>query len=239
MAKGFFITGSGTDVGKTHVSALLLRQFLHLGYKTTYMKPVETGCAHPSGEETLIGSDLFRILAITEYKTGVSLHSQYRFGPSCSPHLAARLANREIDISHIVSSYDKLIQKTSADIVIVEGAGGALAPISGRHSMADLMKALKIPAVVVTAPGLGTLNHTFLTLRVLEYCGIPLAGVVINNAGNIERDYVYEDNVETIGRHISPAPCLDADFSDALTSNYNLSNNERITEFCNDVISRA
>jgi dethiobiotin synthase len=231
MPAGIFITGSGTGVGKTFVSALMLRGFFALGYGTTYMKPVETGCgASPDGGMPA-GSDTLYALGFASRKTDINLHSPYRFAPACSPHLAARENRQEINIERIASAYNNLIADTSADITIVEGAGGVLAPVNDREYMADIMKSLGIPAALVTGPGLGTLNHTFLSLRVLERYNIPVAGVVINNAQNITRDFIYEDNVETIRRYVDPAPCLDVDYNC-------MDMNERITAFCGAVIRR-
>jgi len=241
-AKGIFITGTGTGVGKTHVSALLLRGFSRIGQASTYMKPVETGCERCSGGKALAGADTLFVLGFAERKTGIDLHSPYRFEPACSPHLAARLENCEIDVSHIVSAYNDLSKETAADIIIVEGAGGLLVPVAENNVyMADVAEALGLSAVIVTEPDLGTLNHTFLSLRELERRAIPLAGVVINNARNVERNFIYEDNVEIICRHVAPVPCLDVDYSGMpITSSerYDILS-KRITEFCNNVISRV
>lgn len=231
MSTGFFITGNGTGVGKTFVSALLLRGFFALGYGTTYMKPVETGCWASSYGRTSAGSDTMYALGFTSLKTDINLHSPYRFSPPCSPYLAARKDHREIDIREILQAYNNLNINTSADIVIVEGAGGVLVPINENEYMADMMKSLGIPAVLVTNPGLGTLNHTFLSLRALEFYNIPVAGIVINNAQNIERDFIYDDNVELIRRHVDPVPCLDVEH-DCMDMS------ERLTEFCDAVIRR-
>jgi len=230
MAKGFFITGSGTNVGKTYISALLVKGLIELGRKVTYMKPVETGCSE-NGKDNL-GADARYVLGFTECKTDAGLHSPYLFDPACSPHLAARMANREICIDNIISAYENLNKNTSADITIVEGAGGLLVPINDNNEyVADMIKALAIPAIVVTDPGLGTLNHTFMSLRTLERYGIPVIGVVINNARGIERDFIYEDNAATISRHVLPLPCLDVDYR-------NLSD-KHLAGFCNEITSRV
>jgi dethiobiotin synthetase len=228
--KGFFITGSGTGVGKTYVSAMLLKGFSELGRKATYMKPVETGCEDVPPDKTLIGVDTLYALQFASCKADMSLHSPYRFSPACSPHLAARMDGGEIRVGNIVLKYGDLNKKVSADVILVEGAGGVLVPVNDEEYIADMIKALGIPAILVATPGLGTLNHTFLSLRALEQYGVPVAGIVINNAQNIERNFIYEDNVNTIRRRTSPIPCLDAD--------YNAQVNNQLTEFCNEIISR-
>jgi len=212
MAKGIFITGSGTGVGKTFVSALMLREFSARGFKTTYMKPVETGCdAFDVGMSA--GSDTLYALGFASHVADIDLHSPYRFAPACSPHLAARENHQEIEIDNIVAAYNSLINDTSADIILVEGAGGVLVPVNDKAYMVDVMKSLGIPALLVVNPGLGTLNHTFLSLRVLEQYGIPVIGIVISNAQNIKRDFIYEDNVKTIRKHVAPIPCLDLNYN--------------------------
>jgi dethiobiotin synthase len=229
MTKGIFITGSGTGVGKTHISKLLLHGFLKLGRSVSYMKPVETGCQLSPDEKTLVGSDTLSVLELTNYKTEISLHSPFRYEPACSPHLAAQLSGQEINICDITTSYKTLCGKTQTDIMIVEGAGGVLVPINDKEYIVDVIKALSIPAVLVTTPGLGTLNHTFLSLSTLKQYGISVAGVVINNSQNTERDFIYEDNIKTICKHIAPIPCLDVD--------YNGISDEMLMEFCNEIES--
>jgi dethiobiotin synthetase len=229
MAKGIFVTGSGTGIGKTYVSVLLLKGFSALGLVTTYMKPVETGCGEPpAGGGMPDGPDTLYALGFASYKTGIDLHSPYRFPPACSPHLAAREAGCEISVDKIVSTYENLVKNSAADIIVVEGAGGVLAPIDDNDKyMADVMKALSIPAVLVSEPDLGTLNHTFLSMKELVRQEIPTVGVVINNVHSIGRGFVYEDNVRMIRKHAGPIPCVDVDYGEDI----------EITEFCREIIS--
>ena len=227
MTKGIFITGSGTGAGKTFISALLLRGFAKLGRRATYMKPVETGCQLSPDKKTLVGSDALYALKFTNHKTEPALHSPFCFEPACSPHLAARLCGRDINICDITAAYNTLYSKTQTEIMIVEGAGGLFVPINNKEYMIDVIKALNIPAVLVTTPELGTLNHTFLSLNALRQYGISIAGVVVNNSQNIERGFIYEDNIKTICKHIAPVPCLDVD--------YNGVSDETLMEFCNEI----
>ncbi|MDR0306161.1 MAG: dethiobiotin synthase [Chitinispirillales bacterium] len=227
MTKGIFIAGSGTGVGKTFTSALLLEGFSKLGRSATYMKPVETGCNYSADGKTLLGYDTLYALKFTSYKTETALHSPFCFEPACSPHLAARLSGCDIKICDIIAAYKTLNDKTQTDITIVEGAGGVLVPINGKEFMIDIIKTLKIPVVLVTDPGLGTLNHTFLSLNILKQYGIPVAGVVINNSRNVKRDFIYEDNINLIRRHAVSAICVDID--------YNGICNGRLMEFCNEI----
>jgi dethiobiotin synthase len=238
MTKGVFITGSGTNVGKTHISKLLLKGYSKLGCRATYMKPVETGCAEAANGEVSAGADTLGALEFVSCKADdLTLHSPYRFVPACSPHLAAKMSRREISIERIVSAYDDLKKAAGAQITIVEGAGGLLVPINDNGQyVADVIKALAVPAILVVTPELGTLNHTFMSLRILKQYEIPAAGVIINNPRGIERDFIYEDNVKTITRHVGPTPCLDVDFHGA--SAQNLPSGEPIfTEIYHEIAS--
>ena len=212
MTTGIFITGSGTGVGKTHVSKLLMAGFSKLRRSVSYMKPVETGCQLSPDKKTLTGQDTLSALELTNHKVEVNLHSPYRYEPACSPHLAAQLSGQEINIDVITAAYNELCDKTQTDIMIVEGAGGLLVPINSKEYIVDVIKALNIPAVLVTTPGLGTLNHTFMSLNILKQYDISVIGVVINNAQNTERDFIYEDNVKRIREHVAPLNCLDVDY---------------------------
>jgi len=227
MTTGIFITGSGTGVGKTHISKLLLRGFSKLGRSVSYMKPVETGCQLSPDKKMLVGLDTLSALELTDHKTEIDLHSPYRFEPACSPHLAAQFVGQDINAGEITAAYKILCDKTQTDIMIVEGAGGLLVPINNKEYIIDVIKALNIPAILVTTPELGTLNHTFLSLKALKEYGISIAGAVINNSQNTKRNFIYEDNIKTIQKHIAPIPCLDVD--------YNGISDEMLMEFCNEI----
>ncbi|MCL2218492.1 MAG: dethiobiotin synthase [Chitinispirillia bacterium] len=216
MAKSVFVAGTGTDIGKTYASKMLLKNYAELGHCVTYMKPVETGCAQSADGEVLAGADTQSILELAVCKTvDLSLHSPFRFAPACSPHLAMEMSGRQIDMGEIVSAYEKLNEATSADITIVEGVGGILTPLNKKGMyVADIIKALAIPAMLVVAPTLGTLNLTFMSLHIFKHYNIPVAGIIINNAYNMERDFIYEDNIKTIRNHIDPVPCLDINYND-------------------------
>jgi dethiobiotin synthase len=211
----------------------MLAGLAKLERSATYMKPVETGCEQSADGKILAGPDVRKAFGFIydEYKTYIDLHSPYRFHPVCSPHLAARESKTEISIDHIVLTYEKLKRETSTEVVIVEGAGGVLVPISDEKYMADVMKAMGLPAILVVEAGLGTLNHTFMSMRVIEQYDIPLAGIVINNARNVEQDFIYEDNVKMIRQHVDPLPCLEI--------GYGKISNERLMEFCNEIVPCA
>jgi malonyl-CoA O-methyltransferase len=157
-ARGVFVTGTDTDVGKTVVAACMARA---LG--ADYWKPVQTGAAVDAGDTATVAA-----------LSGARTHAPaYVFGEPLSPHAAAALEGAEVRLSAIrVPSTDRPL--------VVEGAGGALVPLNDRVLMIDLMAALALPVVVVARSTLGTINHTLLTLQALRSRGIEVLGVVLN-----------------------------------------------------------
>jgi dethiobiotin synthetase len=231
-AHGFFVTGTGTDVGKTYVSRLLLKGFSHRG-PISYMKPVQTGCK-TGRNASLFAPDYDFVKRSGMLVTGDDdLHVPYRFKPACSPHLAARLMRKKISLSHICACIARIrmLPGMKNGCVLVEGAGGVLAPFDDSVSMVHLIILLRLPVILVTLAGLGTLNHTFLTLCALHSANVPLAGVIMNNRENCAEDFIYRDNSKTLRRFIGDVPFLEIkhgagsgrkikDFCDGLAKKY-------------------
>ena len=224
----FFVTGTDTDIGKTYVARLLADCFSH-DHTTTYMKPVQTGCpVEPTG--ILRAPDFDMVMAGGAVMNGkYEQHVPYRYQPACSPHLAAAMAGETISLDHIAECFEKV--SSGMAVTIVEGAGGILAPLSETTFTIDLIAHLNLPVLLVTAPRLGTLNHTFLTLRVLRECGVRVVGIVINNADNAPQSFILEENHRMIQAHTHPIPMLSLsfdncdsqrlkDFSDAITRQF-------------------
>jgi len=169
-AGGVFVTGTDTGVGKTYVAALLAKLWGALGVRVAAMKPVQTG--------TDAGDDDLQQVA---QKGGIPpdlLSGPYSFSEALAPKVAAERAGREICLEPIVRSCADL--RSKADLVIVEGAGGLLAPLAENLTMAELAGRLGLPVIVVARPGLGTLNHTALTLEAARRRGLTVLGVVLN-----------------------------------------------------------
>ena len=199
MTNGLFVTGTDTGVGKTVVSAAILSVLRTAGLDAVPMKPVQTGCTGRSAG--LVAPDLAFCLAKAGIHPRPGEHhdmAPYRYRPACSPHLAARLARSPIRVDRIRSAFSRLAG--SHDWVIVEGAGGALAPIGPRATMIDVMSALALPVVVVARPSLGTLNHTLLTLSELRRHALTVAAVVVCSAQAGRTGAIERDNLRTIGR---------------------------------------
>ena len=171
-SKGFFVTGTDTGVGKTEASAALTRALVARGLRVAVMKPVASG-SEPT-PEGLRNSDALTLMAAANVTAPYEVVNPYCFLPPISPHIAAREARVTVDLALLRSRFDSLA--AASDCVIVEGAGGWLAPISESATMADLAAALALPVLVVVGLRLGCLNHAFLTRESLTARGIAFAG---------------------------------------------------------------
>jgi len=201
-----FVTGTDTDVGKTVVTAALLSLMRAEGTDAVPMKPVQTGCATSAdGLDTPDLSFCLRSVGLSVTEAEREPMCPFRFQPACSPHLAASLAGEEMPFETIKRHIDTL--RDSHDAVIVEGAGGVLVPMGGGRSMLDLMAFLGIPVVLASRPGLGTLNHTLLSLRELRRADIDVAGVVFCETAPTEWGTIENDNRRTI-EQIGGVPVL-------------------------------
>jgi len=196
MHKGIFITGTDTGVGKTFVSVGLLKVLKEMGHNVCPMKPVETGCGTLNGK--LVPADALKLICTAEVNEPLDLINPYRFRQSLAPAVAADLEGVRISRKKIISSFNKLSNKY--DVTIVEGAGGIMVPVFRKYFFIDLIKDLNLPVLVVARPGLGTLNHTLLTLEAAKNRGINVIGVIINCSSKIKNDASVQTNPEVIER---------------------------------------
>ncbi len=196
MHKGIFITGTDTGVGKTFVSVGLLKVLKEMGHNVCPMKPVETGCGTLNGK--LVPADALKLICTAEVNEPLDLINPYRFRQPLAPAVAADLEGVRISRKKIISAFNKLSNKY--DITIVEGAGGIMVPVYRKYFFIDLIKDLDLPILVVARPGLGTLNHTLLTLEAAKSRGINVLGVIINCSSKIKNDASVQTNPEVIER---------------------------------------
>lgn len=175
-AKGFFVTGTDTGVGKTVVSVGLTRALVARDLRVAVMKPIASG-SEPTAEG-LRNADALALMAAASVATPYELVNPYCFLPPVSPHIAAQEAGVAIDLALLRSRFDSLA--AAADCVVVEGAGGWLAPIGDTGSMADLATALSLPVLLVVGLRLGCLSHALLTRESLATRGADFAGWIAN-----------------------------------------------------------
>jgi dethiobiotin synthetase len=175
-AKGWFITGTDTGVGKTLVAVALTRALVARGVRTAAMKPVAAGGSRtPAG---LCNDDALELLAASNVQAPYEDVNPWMLSTPASPHLAARADGVAIRHERIVAALGRLM--TAADLVIVEGAGGWLAPISATETMADVAANLALPVILVVGVRLGCLNHALLTRAAIRARGLVFAGWVAN-----------------------------------------------------------
>ena len=202
-AKGFFITGTDTEVGKTVVAAALVRALVSRGLRVAAMKPIASGSQHtPQG---LRNDDALALMAASNVAVPYERVNPYCFEPAISPHIAAEDSNIMVDLAQIQDNFAALAA-SPADCVVVEGAGGWLAPFGPRATMKDLANALDLPVVLVVGIRLGCINHALLTKLAIEAQGARFAGWIANTLANpMPR---LKENLDTL-THMLGAPPLD------------------------------
>jgi dethiobiotin synthetase len=194
----FFVTGAGTDVGKTFVAAGLIRKLRAQGRKVRALKPVASGFEMANAHT----SDPGQLLTALGYKIteeAVAAISPWRFKAPLSPDMAAAKEDRAIDFDALVA-----FSRTAAadEIMFVEGVGGVMVPLDGKHTTLDWMQALGFPVILVGGSYLGAISHTLGALEVLRSRALTVAAVVVSETGN---SMVSLDNtVQTVAAFAAP-----------------------------------
>jgi dethiobiotin synthetase len=172
----FFITGTDTAVGKTLVAVALTRAFVARGLRTAVMKPVAAGVIDtPDGPRN---DDALELLGASNVPAAYEDVNPWLLSTPASPHLAARADSVTIRHEPVLASFWKLA--ALSDVLLAEGAGGWLAPISATETMADVAGKLALPVILVAGMRLGCLNHALLTREAIRARGLPFAGWIAN-----------------------------------------------------------
>jgi dethiobiotin synthase len=170
------VVGTGTEIGKTITCAVMLARYSS-DLRLAYWKPVATGSVE--------GRDTLEIKRLCGHQTEI-LQESYLFEPPVSPHLAAHLAKEKIRPERIIESFSAH-QKEDSRALIVEGIGGLLVPLTSEgYLLADLIQEMDLPCLLVASSGLGTINHTLLTIEAIQSRNLDLVGVVLNGPENRE-----------------------------------------------------
>ena len=206
MQKALFITGTDTDVGKTHVACQIIQQYVAQGLKVVGMKPVAAGCELVDG--VWLNEDVQKLTAASNVDAPAELVNSYCFKEYIAPHLAAEKAGAVIELETILAAYQQLT--TMADVVVVEGAGGFLVPLNNRVGLADLAQALAIPVVLVVGMRLGCINHSLLSVESIKARGLTLHGWVANHVD--PEMALREENVRTITEQLDLAPLFESEW---------------------------
>ena len=174
MARGLFVTGTDTGVGKTLVAVALLRALAGTGKRAVGMKPVSAGWAADGS----VNPDVAALRAAGNVDAPLHDRNPFAFAPAIAPHLAAAEAGATIDLAVIAAAYARLAAES--DAVVVEGAGGARVPIDANHDMLDIAARLQLPVLLVVGMRLGCLNHALLSEAAIRARGLVLAGWIAN-----------------------------------------------------------
>lgn len=192
MRRGYFVTGTGTSVGKTRLTCTLLHAFAERGKIVVGMKPVAAGMEDRKWE------DVELLAAASNITPSRELINPYALVPPIAPHIGAERAGILIDVEVICNAFCKL--QELADMVIVEGVGGFLVPLNERQDGADLAGALGLPVILVVGMQLGCLNHALLTAQAVQATGLTLAGWVANR---VDPDMqAFDENVIALQRRL-------------------------------------
>jgi dethiobiotin synthetase len=173
MRQAFFVTGTDTGVGKTHVTCALLHATRQSGMTAVGMKPIAAGIEADGRND-----DVAQLLAASSMAPPPEWVNPFLYAPAIAPHIAAREVGRPIDIAVIQRAFERL--RELADVVWVEGVGGFRVPLDEKRDTADLAQALALPIVLVVGMRLGCLNHALLTAEAIARRGLTLAGWVAN-----------------------------------------------------------
>lgn len=191
--RGLFVTATDTGVGKTVLAASILAALRAQGERVAAFKPVVTGCDEPADQDWPPDDELLARAAGMRAEDVTAA----RFGPPVSPHLAARLASEPLDPAALRGAFAE--RTAGAGVVIAEGVGGLLVPLAPGYLVRDFARDLALPLVIAARPGLGTINHTLLTLEASRAAGLRVAGVVMTPWPEAPT-VMEQDNRETIAR---------------------------------------
>lgn len=179
---GVFVTGTGTDIGKTYIATGLIRSLRSRGYAVRAFKPVVTGLTAASAQSSDCAA-LLEALGEPVSDRTIEAVSPWRYAAPLAPAMAAALEGRRLDFT-AVAAFTAALRNTSADaFTVVEGLGGVMVPLDDEHTVLDLLSAAALPALLVAGTYLGALSHALTALEALVARGIPLAAVVVNESG--------------------------------------------------------
>lgn len=192
MSKSLFVTGTGTEVGKTYITALLLKKLHESGFRCAYFKAAMSGNDRaPDG--TLIPGDARHVRQVSGISQPLETMCPFVYETAVSPHLAARLEGNPLELETVKASFDRLT--TRYDYIIAEGSGGIVCPLrydEKKIFLEDVISALKKPCLIVADAGLGTINSVVLTVEYMKARGLTVKGLIFNHFH--PGDVMEEDN---------------------------------------------
>lgn len=203
MAKGFFITATDTEVGKTVVAAALIRLLKREGLSVCGMKPVESGCGREG--DALFPRDGAFLKEASGADEPLEKITPVRFAEPLAPWVAAERQGADIDLKKIGETFRELSERY--DALVVEGIGGLLVPLKRDYFVSDLAVDLGLPVIVVASAYLGTINHTLLTLDCAQRGGLEVAGIIVNHPRPPEGSVAEQTNPSALEK-LAPVPLI-------------------------------
>jgi dethiobiotin synthetase len=200
----FFVTGTGTDIGKTFVTAGLVRHLRATGRSATALKPVASGFTMSAAASSDPGM-LLTALGETVNEGTIARISPWRFAAPLSPDMAAAREGRAIDFDAL-TAYCRAAMRDAAGVTFIEGVGGIMVPLDGIHTVLDWIVALEIPVILVAGAYLGTISHTLSALDTLDRRGLRPAALIVNDTG--DGPVPLEETRATLVRFAGGVPCV-------------------------------
>ena len=205
MNRGLFITGTDTGVGKTVVTAAMAAYLHQREVNVGVMKPVATGCVRR--REGLVSEDGEFLAKAADAPESLDEITPVRFAEALAPTVAAARAGGEVDLAPVWAAWRRM--RAAHEVMLVEGIGGLLCPVTRKMSVAEIAQRLALPLVIVARPNLGTINHTALTVEAARSRGLVVAGIVINRYNRDTEDVAQLTAPDEIQRATGvPVLCL-------------------------------
>ena len=199
MSKGLFVLGTGTDIGKTYVTGLLLKCLRENGYDATYFKAALSGAIRDENDN-LIPGDAVEVLAMANLEEDTDFLVPYIYETAVSPHLASHIEGNPVDLKKVKEAYDKVREKY--DYILMEGSGGIVCPIryEGKGNeknimLEDIIKYLGLDVILIADAGLGTINSIVTTVEYLKNRDIHVCGIIMNN---YKDELMENDNIKMV-----------------------------------------
>ena len=199
MAKGLFVVGTGTDIGKTYVTGLLLKYVRDNGYDATYFKAALSG-AIKDENGLLIPGDAVEVLRMANLKEDTDFLVPYIYETAVSPHLASQIEGNPVELTKVKQAYDEVSKKY--DYIVMEGSGGIVCPIhyEGKDNennimLEDIIKYLDLDVILIADAGLGTINSVVTTVEYLKNRNIHVCGIIMNN---YKDELMENDNIKMV-----------------------------------------
>jgi dethiobiotin synthetase len=202
LVKGYFVTGTDTEIGKTLVSGALIVKLRAEGVNALGFKPVVAGCYRDT-QGNLLNEDLETLRIASNLEPGQLELCPYVLEQAVAPHLAAKNMQQHLDIETIIQAYEQVSR--NVDAIIVEGAGGFLIPLNNEEDLGDLAQTLDLPIILVVGMKLGCINHALLTYEAIQSRQLKIAGWIANTLSS--EMPLLQENIQTISSKI-PAPFL-------------------------------